>query len=157
MLKLSSADFQGHRPTFYYEDDCGNAVKVIKNEGYFVVRILPADERLKFHGLRVDVPALSDFEGVHLKLDYSSDVDPDSEELHQLVEDINELVNHWVDLSYDLNLLEANPSLLKGGNTNITDEQINQYKLERLSAYPEMEDIIKNVFRQNNRKTAFIL
>lgn len=147
MFELFGTDFMKTKPTFYYEDSAGNKAKVMKNEGYFVIRVNPNDDKLKIHGIRVDVPVPKDFEGVHLKVDVEPDVDMESPEVKVLLEDINTLINRWISICYDINLLSAKPQWfhMEDGST-ASEETVNQYKLERLSIYPELAGIIEKLF-----------
>lgn len=122
--------------TCTYEDEFANSVFIKRTESGFVSRLRFANENIKAKPIETKIPLDDDFEGADMHLDYRSDVDLESIDIASAIEDYTRLINYWIDLIYDMKILESHKGM---------DEAIYKQDLEKLSSYEEMTEVLKSL------------
>lgn len=128
----------------WYEDNYRNTFFMKRTDEGFTAKVRFANENVKAKPLEIMVP--SNEEGQMLNINYLNGVEDNSIDVKEGITNFTELVQRWINMLLDILLLNANNDLLRARyNCDASDEELSQYKLEKLSEYEELANVIRNV------------
>lgn len=127
-----------------YTDEHDNSALIIREPKKIVAKLRFADGNIKAAPLVIQFP-LDGRGGDNLNLSYPAGYDLQKEDVKAALSNFASLVSYWINLQQDLALLEAGAWLFKSTSPDATDEDVAKYKLERLTKYDELKDIVMAV------------
>ena len=129
-----------------YKDEYNNTAFMKREQGKIVAKIRFSDERIKASAMNIPFPVNSRTEGDTLHLEYPDEKLLTKSNIQDGINNFTQLINYWINMLYDVSLLEASPELFRKANPgNISDEQIAEYKFSRLLPYEELKPVLKNM------------
>lgn len=131
-----------------YIDIFGNTVFVKREKERIVFRLRFAEHGIKAAPFIICFPIDSNKNGDTLHLDYSDKEKLNKESVTGAVESFTALINHWISMQYDINLLDAKNFLFQKANPAVNElnsEEISRYKISRLMEYEELREFILKI------------
>lgn len=143
MFKLEKNDFLNSGKC-WYRDEHGNTVFMLRKENQFTAKIRFNNNLVTAKPLIVNVPPVNE-DGASLQMDFPEGA-LEKEDIKSGIEGFTTLVQHWIDMLYDIKLLECNNKWLQNQNPGASEEDVNEYKIQRLIENEELSPMISKIF-----------
>ena len=147
MFKLSSNEFID-KGICKYIDAYGNTAFMKRTSDGFTAKIRFANSNIKASPLNILVPPVAENgeDGTYLHLDYLDGIDHNTDDVNAGISEFTELIQHWIQMLYDIKFMDFNNNILKRANTNASLEDIYMHKISLLQQYEELVPFLSSVF-----------
>ena len=142
MFKLEKNEFINGK--CWYKDEYGNTAIMIRKETGFTAKIRFNDKSVTAKPFPVNVPP-DDENGSDLHLDFPPGA-LEKEDIKNGIKNFTSLVQHWIDMLYDIKFLDCSAKFIQNANPGATVDDVNITKMERLSQNEELTPLISSVF-----------
>lgn len=131
-----------------YIDIFGNTVFVKREKEKITFRLRFIEYEIKADPFIICFPIDESQNGDTLHLNYSDEEKLKKESVTGAIESFTTLINHWISMQYDINLLDAKNFLFQKANPTINElnsEDISRYKISRLMEYEELREFLQKI------------
>lgn len=131
----------------WYRDEYDNTAFMFRKEKGFTAKIRFKDKMITAEPLHINVPP-TDEEGANLRMNYPPGA-LEREDISSGIESFTVLVQHWIDMLYDIQFLGCSEEFLKKVSPGATTDDVNYHKLGRLVEHEELKSLVSSVFEKN--------
>lgn len=141
MYKLIKNDFISDGKC-RYKDEVGNRVFMTRTEYGFRAKLKFADKAITADVLEIPVPSTNS-QGMDLRLNYPQGFDLNREDITIGIKGLSPLIQHWIDMLYAIRDLGLSDNFLKMKNPGASDDDIRMHRINVMSEYEEIKDVLK--------------
>lgn len=125
-----------------YTDEHGNRAYMQLRKDKIVAKLRFSNPNIKADVMYIDFPPKDDEEGKDIHVNYKNKNVLNEKSVNDAFKNFTQLINYWIHMVSDIRLLQADISILMSANPDKTIEEINQYRLSKLSLYNEINNYI---------------
>lgn len=127
-----------------YVDEYNNKAYMRRENGFIVARLRFADATVKADTMHIPFPIGETLKGDTMHLTYSDKRVLDKQEIKSGIDNFTQLINYWINLLYDIKLLDAGSDIIRQISDigTMNEEQVAEYKLSRLRPYGELKGLL---------------
>ena len=145
MYKKTKNDFMSNG-VCKYEDEYGNSAFLKRTNTGFTARLRFKRKGIKTEAVNIFVPARDNvMNGVSLPISYTNESDSEEEDVVYGINAFAKLLQHWIDMIYEINFFSTNNNFILNSNPGLTSDDVNNYKLNEIAKYEEVLPIINTV------------
>lgn len=143
MFKLEKNDLLNSGKC-WYRDEHGNTAFIVRKENSFTAKIRFNDKSVKAKPLKINVPPVNE-DGANLQMNFPAGA-LERKDVKSGIEGFTSLVQHWIDMLYDIKFLECSNEWLVNQNPGASEDDANAFKMQRLAENEELRPMISTVF-----------